>query len=47
MQWINCVDNLLSRSQALLDEGKESTSLLILIAEKGANVRASAEQRAA
>jgi hypothetical protein len=45
--WINCVHDLLSRSQALLYEGKESTSLLILIAEEGANVRASAEQRAA
>jgi hypothetical protein len=43
--WINCVDDLLSRSQAILYEGKESTRLLILIAEEGANVRTCAEQR--
>ena len=46
-QRINCVDDLLSRGQALLDEGKQSTSLLIAVAEEGANVRAGAEQRAA
>jgi hypothetical protein len=32
--WINCVDDLLSRGQAFLYEGKESTSLLISIAAK-------------
>ena len=40
---INCVDDLLSPGQAILYEGKQSTSLLIVVAEEGANVRAGAE----
>ena len=45
--WINCVDDLLARSQSLLYKRKESAILFIRITEKGANMRAGAEQRAA
>ena len=45
--WINCVDDLLSRSQSLLYKRKESAVLFICIAEKSANMCAGAEQRAA
>ena len=44
---VNRVDDLLSRIQARLDEGKQSTVRFIHIAEEGADVRAGAEQRAA
>ena len=47
MRWINCVDDLLPRSQAGLYEGKKSAVSFIRSPEEGANVRAGAEQRAA
>ena len=46
-RWINCVDDLLPRSQAGLYEGKKSAVSFIRSPEEGANVRAGAEQRAA
>lgn len=47
MRRINRVDDLLSRSQAGLYEGKQSAVSFIRGAEEGANMRAGAEQRAA